>query len=56
MRLNECNLVICDQEFRYANLLASNIRKREELAIKVYVCTTVEYVLMMMKESGYISW
>lgn len=48
--MNECNLVICDQEFRYANLLASNIRKREELAIKVYVCTKVEYVLMMMKE------
>ena len=48
--MNECNLVICDQEFRYANLLASNIRKREELAIKVYVCTKLEYVLMMMKE------
>lgn len=48
--MNEWNLVICDEEFQYANLLANNIRKREELAINVYVCTEVDYVLMMMQE------
>ena len=48
--MNECNLVICDAEFQYANQLANNIRRREELAIKVFVCTDVDYVLLLMRE------
>lgn len=50
MRLTERNLVICDAEFRYANLLAKNIEMREELSVKVYVCSGINHVLFLAKE------
>ena len=48
--MTERNLVICDEEFRYANCLAKNIETREELAVKVYVCTGIGHVLALAKE------
>ena len=50
MRLTERNLVICDKEFRYANRLAKNIEMREELAVKLYVCTELKHVMSLAKE------
>lgn len=43
--MSEKNLVICDQEIRYANGLGENIAEREDLAVKVYVCSNFEHVL-----------
>lgn len=43
--MNERNLVICDREVRYANGLGENISEREDLAVKVYVCSNFERVL-----------
>lgn len=48
--MNEKNLVICDREIRYANSLGENISGREELAVKVYVCSNVEKVIELSKE------
>lgn len=48
--MNEKNLVICDREFRYANSLAENIAKREELAVKVFVCSSLEHVAELMRD------
>lgn len=48
--MTERNLVICDEEFQYANRLARNMEARDELAIKVFVCTKFEHVLSLMKE------
>ncbi len=48
--MTERNLVICDEEFQYANRLAKNIETRDELAIKVFVCTKFEHVLSLIKE------
>ena len=42
--------MICDKEFRYANHLARNIEAREELDVKVYVCTEIEHVRVLVKE------
>ena len=50
MHLNEKNLVICDREIRYANSLGENISKREDLAVKVYVCSSLEKALQLSKE------
>lgn len=48
--MNEKNLVICDEEFRYANSLGENILKREELAFKVYTCSSMEKVLELSED------
>lgn len=48
--MNEKNLVICDTEFRYANSLGENIREREELSVKVFVCSSLERVLQLLSE------
>lgn len=40
--MNEKNIVICDQEIRYANRLAANICERREFAVKVYACSSLE--------------
>ena len=40
--MNEKNLVICDPEIRYANRLGENISQREELAVKVHICSSFE--------------
>ena len=37
--------MICDREIRYANGLGENISEREDLAVKVYVCSSFEHVL-----------
>lgn len=42
--MNEKNLVICDKEFRYASSLGENISERNDLAVKVYVCSSFENV------------
>lgn len=43
--MSEKNVVICDREIRYANGLGENISEREDLAVKVYVCSSFEHVL-----------
>lgn len=48
--MNEKNLVICAREIRYANILGENISEREDLAVKVYVCSTIEKVLELAEE------
>jgi len=48
--LNERNLVICDREIRYADSLGENISMREDLAVKVYVCSNLENVLRLSDE------
>lgn len=48
--MNEKNVVICDSEVRYANGLGENIAEREELAVKVYVCSNLEWVVELAKE------
>lgn len=48
--MNEKNLVICDREVRYANGLGENIVEREDLAVKVYVCSNFEHVLEIAKD------
>ena len=40
--MNEKNLVICDPEIRYANRLGENISQREELAVRVHICSSFE--------------
>ena len=42
--MNERNLVICDREIRYADGLGENISMRTDLAVKVYVCSSLEKV------------
>lgn len=48
--MSEKNLVICDREVRYANGLGENIAEREDLAVKVYVCSNLERVLELAKD------
>ena len=48
--MNERNLVICDREIRYADSLGENISMREDLAVKVYVCSNLENVLRLSDE------
>lgn len=47
--MSEKNLVICDREVRYANALGENIVEREELSVKVYVCSSFERVIEFAK-------
>ena len=42
--MNERNLVICDREIRYATGLGENISSRDDLAVKVYVCSSLDKV------------
>lgn len=48
--MNERNLVICDREIRYADSLGENISVREDLAVKVYICSNLEKVLEFSEE------
>lgn len=48
--MNERNLVICDREIRYADSLGENISMREDLAVRVYVCSNLEKVSEFLKE------
>lgn len=48
--MNERNLVICDREIRYADSLGENISMREDLAVKVYVCSNLEKVSELSEE------
>lgn len=48
--MSERNLVICDREIRYANGLGENIAERDDLAVKVYVCSNLERVLELAKD------
>ena len=48
--MNERTLVICDREIRYADSLGENISMREDLAVKVYVCSNLEKVLELVEE------
>lgn len=48
--MEEKNLVICIQEFRYASILADNISEKEELALKVYTFTNASGVLKFMEQ------
>lgn len=48
--MNERNLVICDREIRYADGLGENISAREDLAVKVYICSNLEKVLELSEQ------
>lgn len=48
--MNERNLVICDREIRYADSLGENISMREDLAVKVYICSNLEKVVELSEE------
>lgn len=48
--MNEKNLVICDPEIRYANRLGENISQRQELAVKVYICSSFETLTELSKK------
>ena len=50
--MNEKNLVICDPEIRYANRLGENISQREELAVKVHICSSFEKLKELCKDVG----
>ena len=45
------NLVICDQEVRYAAALAEVFMKAKELALGVQVCNSVEQTVKLQEES-----
>ena len=45
------NLVICDQEERYAAALAHFFMKTKELALGVQVCNSVAQALRLQEES-----
>lgn len=48
--MSEKNIVICDQEIKYAQNLMENIMERKEFAVKVYVCSTWENVEKLSRE------
>lgn len=48
--MSEKNLVICDNEFYYANALAENILEREELHVKVHTFTSLEKAFLFSQE------
>lgn len=48
--MREKNLVICDEEIRYADSLGENISRHEELSVKVYVCSNLENAIQLSKE------
>ena len=43
--MDEINLLICDEDFRYANALGENIMRRNDLAFRVQVCTSIEHAM-----------
>ncbi len=45
------NLVICDQEEKYASALAGFFMKTQELALGVHVCNSVAQALNLQRES-----
>ena len=49
--MNEKTLVICDKEIRYARALGEHISAREELDVKVHVCSSLEHVVALQKRS-----
>lgn len=44
------HLMICEEEFSYANSLMENILDRKELAVRVSICTNVQKVVLMLQE------
>ncbi len=48
--MNEKTLVICDREIRYANRLGENISKREELAVKVHICSSLKKAIELSQK------
>lgn len=48
--MSERNLVICDRDIGYADGLGENISMREDLAVKVYICSSLEKVSELAKE------
>ncbi len=49
--MNEKNLVICDKVLRYGAALGEHISAREELSVKVYVCSSMEHVVELQKRA-----
>ena len=47
----EKNLVICDKEIRYAKALGEHISARDELDVKVYVCSSLDHVEALQKKN-----
>lgn len=47
--MGEKNLVICDSEVRYAYGLGENVSERNELDVKVFVCTDLNHVRRFQK-------
>ena len=50
--MSEKNIVICDQEVKYAEKLMENIMERKEFAVKVYVCSTWENVKILSRDKN----
>ena len=48
--MREKNLVICDEEIRYADSLGENFKRHEELSVKVYICSNLQNALQLAKE------
>ena len=48
--MNERNLLLCDAEISYAERLGEQISKREDLSVKVYVCSSFEHALQLSSE------
>ncbi len=48
--MNEKNVVICDSQICYADCLGENIREREDLAVKVYICSSLDKVAHLSKD------
>lgn len=48
--MDERNLLICDAELRYANVLSENIIQRKELAVRIFVCSNIESALRVGRE------
>lgn len=48
--MNEKNLVICDRDIRYANCLGENISQRQELAVKVHICSSFEKLMELSQK------
>ena len=50
--MSEKNIVICDQEVKYAEKLMENIMERKEFAVRVYVCSTWENVKILSRDKN----
>lgn len=48
--MKENNLIVCDPDIRYANRLAENICAREEIAVKVFVCSSPQKSESLMRQ------